>query len=162
MRNLTLIVFLVSLTACQHSVIDEVVDTNLESLASKQSETMQTVIDKKNEWKAKDISNYSFVWQNSCFCMREYTQPIKVHVSNGIIVEANYLDNGNKVGTEVKESIKTYDQIFALLEKYVGNAAKTSINYDDKWAVPKSIFIDRDERMADEEITLSLRDFKVL
>ena len=162
MRNIVLFVLLCLLAACQHSVIEDVGETSKESLKSVNTYAMQTVVDKKNEWQAKDISNYSFVWKNSCYCMQEYTQAIKVQVKNGVIDNANYLESGLEVGSEVRESIKTFEQVFAMLEKYVDKADKVSVSYDDEWSVPEKIFIDRDVRMADEEITLSLSDFEEL
>ncbi len=159
MRNFIILVLVCTLVACQHSKIDEIIKTSTDSVTSNNTFAMQTVVDQKNEWKAKGISNYGFVWKNTCYCLQEYTQAIKIQVKNGVIENANYLESGLEVGSKVRESVKTLDQVFAMLEKYVNKADKVSINYDDEWFVPKAIFIDRDKRIADEEITLSLSDF---
>lgn len=118
------------------------------------------------KWQAKKLKNYTFTMQRSCFCLPEYTTPMFVTVQDGKVVSAvtesliavPVSPNGNEadpVMVDVTQRGMTVDQLFNEVKQSIdNNAASIDVKYDSTWGYPRSISIDLDKRMADEEFAL--------
>ena len=123
------------------------------------------------KWQARKQQNYTFTLQRSCHCLPEHTTPMQVTVQNGKVISAttesltvgqdsqgNPVDN---VVIDVTDRALSIDQLFNEIKLAIDNkAAAVDIKYDPAWGYPRSIAIDLDKRMADEELAFTLSNFK--
>ena len=123
------------------------------------------------KWKARKQQNYTFTLQRSCHCLPEHTTPMQVTVQNGKVISAttesltvgqdsqgNPVDN---VVIDVTDRALSIDQLFNEIKLAIDNkAAAIDVKYDPAWGYPRSIAIDLDKRMADEELAFTLSNFK--
>jgi len=128
--------------------------TESETIIDYPSAEYQHFSENKKLWKSKNIKDYSFVIQKSCFCPQEEKRQITV--SDGIISEAKYIPS-NTVLDPNQEKINGYFNIIQdALDK---NAYKVTVTYDGTYGFPSNIAIDYNEQMADEEINYTLTHF---
>ena len=89
-----------------------------------------------------------------------------ITVNNGKIVSAvaeslmvEIKDDGSETTPkmmDVSDRAMTVDQLFNEIKQAIDNkAASVNVKYDASWGYPRSIYIDLDTRMADEEIALT-------
>jgi len=108
----------------------------------------------KKLWKIKNIKDYSFVIQKSCFCPHEEKKQITV--DDGIITEVKYIPSNTILGLN-QEKINGYFSIIQdALDK---NVHKLTVTYDEIYGYPSDIAIDHNEQMADEEVNYTLTHF---
>ncbi|MGS2723704.1 DUF6174 domain-containing protein [Porticoccus sp. GXU_MW_L64] len=113
-------------------------------------------------WQALNASNYDFDVQRSCFCTPEYTRPMRVSVRSGAVKSAVYTDDGTAVLAEVLKSVNTIDQWFAYIQKGQQRPfARLDLEFDPDKGYPTHIDVDEDERMADEEQQLTLKNLVI-
>ena len=121
--------------------------------------TPNTLYTNKEKWFNSSVVDYTYVFQISCYCIEESTRPKSVLVRNGLIVNVNN-ENFNE---ETHSYVLTINDLFYEIENATNQgAAKLDVNYDTKYGFPYYLFIDRYIRIADEEISYSVSDFKPL
>ena len=122
-------------------------------------ETISSFEANKEKWENASILDYSFVFQVSCYCTLEYTSPKAVSVRDGNIVTVNDL----AYSEEINRGVFQINDLFNEIEKaYNQNVAVLETTYDSFYGFPAKLYIDRDERIADEEIGYSISNFKPL
>ena len=122
-------------------------------------ETISSFEANKEKWENASILDYSFVFQVSCYCTVEYTSPKTVSVRSGNIVTVNDL----AYSEEIHRGIFSINDLFKEIEKASNqNVAVLETTYDSFYGFPTKLYIDRDERIADEEIGYSISNFKPL
>ena len=123
------------------------------------------------KWQARKQQDYTFTLQLSCHCSPDHTTPMQVTVQNGKVISAttesltvgqdsqgNPLDN---IVIDVAYRALSIDQLFNEIKMAIDNkAAAIDVKYDPKWGYPRSIAIDIDKRLADEELAFTLSNFK--
>ena len=103
----------------------------------------------RQRWAAAGLDAYEMTLRRSCFCpVPDYTGPFQVVVRDGA-VESVRLD-----GAEVDaERALTVDDLFALLdEAHRRGAVRVEAAFDAELGYPTSLYVDYDERIADEEV----------
>ena len=122
-------------------------------------EIIPTYLANKEKWENASILDYSFIFQVSCYCNEEYTLPKKVLVMGGEIVTVNNL----AYSKETHWGVFSINDLFNEIEKASNqNVALLETTYDSYYGFPTYIYIDRDERIADEEMGYSVTNFKLL
>ncbi len=122
-------------------------------------ETISSLEANKEKWENASILDYSFVFQVSCYCTVEYTSPKAVSVRDGNIVTVNDL----AYSEEIHRGIFSINDLFKEIEKASNQkVAVLETTYDSFYGFPAKLYIDRDERIADEEIGYSISNFKPL
>ena len=122
-------------------------------------ETISSFEANKEKWENASILDYSFVFQVSCYCAEEYTSPKAVSVRDGNIVTVNDL----AYSEEIHRGIFSINDLFKEIEKASNQkVAVLETTYDSFYGFPAKLYIDRDERIADEEIGYSISNFKPL
>lgn len=112
-------------------------------------------------WDVHGPSSYSFTWQKSCFCDAETTAPIRITVENGQITEAIFLETEAPVPAGIRAQLLTVDGLFATVQDAVDRDADSIVvSYDPNAGFPVSIAIDYEVNAADEELSISVRDFR--
>ena len=122
-------------------------------------ETISSLEANKEKWENASILDYSFVFQVSCYCTVEYTSPKAVSVRDRNIVTVNDL----AYSEEIHRGIFSINDLFKEIEKASNQkVAVLETTYDSFYGFPAKLYIDRDERIADEEIGYSISNFKPL
>ncbi|MBU2706706.1 hypothetical protein KCM76_12000 [Zooshikella marina] len=103
------------------------------------------------DWYKKDITNYSYIYTYSCFCI-DAGIPFRVDVLNNEVKNVVNTSTGAVVPEDRRGMFKTIDNLFAELMQANGNAHIINAKFDKRWSHPKSVYIDRHPQIADEEI----------
>ena len=113
----------------------------------------------KEKWENASILDYSFTLKVSCYCTEEYIRPKTVLVRHGEILKVNNI----AYSEEMHWGIFSINDLFKEIEKASNqNVAILETTYDSFYGFPTSLYIDRDERIADEEMGYSISNFKQL
>ena len=105
-------------------------------------------------WTDAALGGYTMTITRSCFCPPEYRGPYTVAVDGGEVASVTYEGRPAEVGEP-----PTVDALFALLESaYAEGAARVDVTYHDELGYPLELWIDRDERLADEEIGYAISE----
>jgi hypothetical protein len=111
----------------------------------------------KNKWEALGVDSYSFTLQISCFCTEETTRLKAVKIVNNQIT----LVNETPYNSDEHWGVMTISQLFDEIE----NAERDKVfllrvEYDQDKGFPNSVYIDREEMMADEEMGYTITNLK--
>ncbi|CAM3830443.1 DUF6174 domain-containing protein [Nocardioides marinus] len=112
-------------------------------------------------------ADYAFTLQVSCFCPYAAV-PVRVTVEGDRVVEAVFEKGGGRGGAKAGDPAPeffelTIDDIIAEAEAAEeAGAARVDVTWPEGGDYPTEVYIDRDERMADEEIGYTLSDVKVV
>lgn len=125
------------------------------------NDALQQLEKNRKLWESQGIDDYSFTLQRSCFCRGDDRRPIHIQVRDGKVVAAKFADTGEPLPPSMDYAKKTIPDLFnevaqAIKEK----AARLEVSYDPTYGFPTSIFIDRSELIADEEIGYSVSNFQ--
>jgi hypothetical protein len=113
----------------------------------------------RRQWQAQRLTSYDFRFQNQCFCAPAVTSPVILEVRNGSITGATRVDTGVRLGPETFLFYRTVDGIFDLISESIDEGAvQVDVQYDAARGYPLSVFIDRDQRIADEEVRIQTGD----
>lgn len=105
-------------------------------------------------WAEKGQETYTLTQQMSCFCVPDYTRPITYKVSDGIVQSGTilYADDNSAVASGVMIDLHTVVWAFDLIEAALDqHASSLTVSYDEATGYPKSISIDYEAMIADEE-----------
>lgn len=96
--------------------------------------------------------SYSYTYSNVCFCPVDVVAPVRISVRNGTIESIVVAADGTPVPRGRWELYETIDAVFAVIEDALDqDAARVDVTYDPALGYPRDVFIDYDERIADEE-----------
>lgn len=102
-------------------------------------------------WKNAHLSNYTYTYKKRCFCPPE--EDFVVTVQYGNVITASYFPSSDPVMPERLDSLMTVKELFQVIEKALTDeVAQLDVTYNAKLGYPERIYIDIDERMADEEM----------
>jgi hypothetical protein len=105
----------------------------------------------RKTWKAQGVASYTFELSVNCFCPP--TTSVKIVVRKGIPAKST---------AKALRPRATVPRLFRTIQEAIdGKVAKLVVSYG-KRGVPRSIYIDRDERIADEEVGYLIRRFAPL
>ncbi|QIR35544.1 hypothetical protein HCG51_01430 [Tolypothrix sp. PCC 7910] len=111
-------------------------------------------------WSQQRIRNYRYKVSRSCFCTEEARGPVTIEVRNGQTVSITD-KNGKKVNPELFQEYSTLPKVFNVIRDAIAKRASSmNVNYNKKLGYPTQINIDYNSQMADEELYLTIEDFK--
>lgn len=103
-------------------------------------------------WAAKGLRSYRFTLQKLAFTPPEYAQPVTITVRDGVAVDA-------------PEHLKPYDtveKLYATIQAaQEAKVASLTTEFSADGA-PRSIVVDVDTRLADDEYTLTITNLEAL
>jgi hypothetical protein len=138
-------------------------DTSSKVETSAQSPEERQLLAAEAKWQKNKPSHYSYILQRSCFCPKEYNQPIEIRVLNGVVQRANLPEEDSPLPAVRMDEALTINDLFATVHKAVDKkAAKINVQYDWHYGYPTSIAIDWDKMMADEETYFTAKYLKPL
>jgi Family of unknown function (DUF6174) len=105
----------------------------------------------RKAWKSRGVSSYTYRLSVNCFCPP--TTSVKLVVRNGFPAKSTPRNLRDQA---------TVPRLFRTIQQAIdAKAAKLEVTYGTR-GVPRAIYIDRDERIADEEIGYIVRGFAPL
>ena len=116
------------------------------------SDEQQLLNENRGRFSSMVGASYAYDYSNVCFCLVDTTRPVRVVVRDRQVVSVTSIDDGAPVPRERWGDYLTVEQIFdAIQEAFDQNAASVRAVYDERLGYPRDVFIDLDERLADEE-----------
>lgn len=115
----------------------------------------------KSLWDTQDIDTYTYVFQRSCECLPQDTAPKQVDVVDGMVVSVDG-QSASVDGQPLQAfaNIPTIDGLFDKIQQAIdSNPYRMNIQYDETLGYPSNMFIDYEEKLADEEFIVSAQHF---
>lgn len=115
----------------------------------------------RDRFASTGYSSYQMTVRRSCFCLEEYLGPFEVIVKNGSLVSVT---NVSGFGTDREPANQAMLTVAGLFDYIEGgfDSARMDVVFDKETGVPLSISIDRDFRMVDEEMSITVSSFSPL
>lgn len=126
--------------------------------------TREVMQQNRETWQIANFRHYSYQLRRSCYCTPEAREPVILEVvKDQGVVQARFARNNQPLSAELAFRKQTIDDLFDLIDKAIDrNAYRIKVDYHPEHGYPTSIFIDYDQRMADEETSLTVSDLKAL
>jgi len=123
------------------------------------SDTRQEELTKQyNLWKSKNVSNYSFILREVCFC--PISEKKKIHVTHNKIVDATFIPSNTVADRREIRELELIEGYFKIIQDAIDKKAyKITLSYDKKYGFPTSIDIAYNKGDVDEEIGYRLTHF---
>jgi len=110
-------------------------------------------------WSQRAPSSYSMTIFRGCECLPEMSGPATVSVVNGAV--SVHYTNGVSVPKTYIGAFPDVEGLFDLIDSAQKNHYyKVDVEYDSELGYPVTISLDGDKQMADDELGISVRDFK--
>lgn len=104
-------------------------------------------------WDDFEPAQYSYSVRRLCFCAPESIGPVRVLVTDGVVVDARYVASNDTVPTSYQSLFPPVEGLFDILEDaYDNEASDVDVTYDVQTGVPTEFFIDFIENAADDEL----------
>lgn len=147
MKKITLLILAFILSACSIRATTEF-DKNL------------------TKWQNAKVTHYRYNLFIGCFCAFTEEMPVTIEVNNGEIVSITSI-KGNVINPDdvPYESVKYYadmSQLFDQLKDSLDQADKVEVTYDPTYGFPTSIAIDQIKQAMDDELYITVDNFKIL
>lgn len=151
--------YLSVLTACTTPTPPPIENSKLElPVQSVEAKQLQAA---EKKWQQSRPTHYIYTLQRTCFCPREYNNPIEIRVLNGVVQKAMLPREGTPLPSVRMDEALTINNLFDIIHKAVDKkAAKIDVKYDWRYGYPSSIAIDWEKMMADEETYFTARDLR--
>lgn len=132
-------------------------EADIQTLTDTTPSDAQEALNKNSQkWADSGIKNYSYEFQRSCFCLPDYTRPIKTTVENGDIKSSHYANGDQEsVPDQFKENKQSVNSLFDTIQKAIDNGSQVDVTYDSKTGMPTKIVIDIDQMLLDGGETIT-------
>ncbi|SJM90309.1 exported hypothetical protein [Crenothrix polyspora] len=160
MKKLLLVpLYLSILTACttptQPHIENKKLELPVQSVEAKQLQAAE------KKWQQNQPTHYIYTLQRTCFCPREYNNPIEIRVLNGVVQKAMLPREGTPLPSVRMDEALTINNLFDVIHKAIDKkAASIDVKYDWRYGYPSSIAIDWEKMMADEETYFTARGLR--
>ncbi|MEB4591692.1 DUF6174 domain-containing protein [Candidatus Thiothrix sp. Deng01] len=115
----------------------------------------------RQKWESQPLADYSFTLQRSCFCRGDAIRPVNIEVADGKVASATFADTGEPLPEDLDYNKLTVNDLFDTIQQAITDgAARVDVSYDQQSGVPASIYIDRSEQIADEEVGFTISNFR--
>lgn len=111
--------------------------------------------DAERQWRALNLSSYSFYIEKQCYCTADARRLMRVDVRRSQIKNIYYADSGEKVADEIAKDVRNIEQWFDFIAKKQA-AHKLDVTYDPQFGYPLLIDMDYHPRMADDELRVEI------
>ena len=118
------------------------------------------LLEHQQRWAATNVNNYRYTVYQSCIGPDYCFKPHVVEVRDGVVVAITDERNGTQVNSQ---GFSTVDNLFAIIQEAIwNNHHEVAVAYDHKYGYPIRIWIDPQEQVASEEISLDVTAFEVV
>jgi Family of unknown function (DUF6174) len=109
-------------------------------------------------WKSKNIVNYAFTFQRSCFCPPEISKPTVLTVKNGVLTSAVYADGSGGAALTLFTDVAPLEKLFREIENAQKDGYAVTVVYDVTYGFPSSVSASKN--IPDASYTFTVTDFK--
>lgn len=114
-------------------------------------------------WQQHDIRHYRYRIIRQCFCLPAYTRPMWVTVAAGEVTGATYVDDRSPVPAKVVGQLRTVEEWFGkIAQAKDGSFHRIKLSFDHTLGFPREIWMDRSERVADDEQRIRIEQLEIL
>ena len=114
----------------------------------------------RRRWESYGVFDYDYTVQRHCFCGSEVTEPVRVRVRSGQVVDQRYISDGFPVPYQFRHLFPSVDGLFDLAEDAVfSEAYRLDVRYQSAYNFPREIDIDYRRNVADDEVYIESYDF---
>jgi Family of unknown function (DUF6174) len=114
-------------------------------------------------WASKNLSNYGYTLERSCFCPTEITKPMRLEVRNGGLSGIKYLDSGADVPTNFRPATFNIDAFFDLIDATQNRGGRVeNLKFDPTFGYPTQMNLDPIPSAVDDETAYKLTDLRAL
>lgn len=110
-------------------------------------------------WQNQGIKDYQFVLRMGCFCPAEYTNPVRITIRNGHIVDAVYTELNEPIPAQRRAQLPTLDELFDVAEDYAYSADSVTLHFDASYGFLSSLSVDQIKNAIDDELGYSMSEF---
>ena len=119
-------------------------------------EVRETLEDNKQKWLEAGLTHYRYTLERSCFCTEEARRPVDNTFDNGELTSVFHDGSKGEVPDSNQLNVK---DMFKLIDEALSRGADDiQVEYDSRLGYPTSIYIDYDQGLADEELSLTVRN----
>ena len=113
----------------------------------------------QERWEKSGIADYVYTGAWTCFCPEAYLAQTQVTVGGGKVTDVS--SAAQNIDTiPAPERFVPVEALFALIQNAITQgAARVEVSYDATHGYPSKLFVDYDERMADEEDLFVISSF---
>ena len=113
---------------------------------------LQTLRDRRRQFERQVGPNYVYEYRNVRFAIGPVVEPVRIRVRQGQIVSVESLSSGQAVPPDNWRYFETVEGVFRAIEDaHANGAASVQAAYDPRYGYPTNVYIDYDQRLADEE-----------
>lgn len=152
-QYLAALLFSLTLAGCGTVVSD--------ASAEKAALAPETLAQAQALWKDKNIVNYQVTIQQTCYCLSNLVQPMRVTVVDGKVMEVKGLEEPVENKGQLNTTRLTIAGLFEFISQAMQrNVHKLVVDYDAGYGFPRHIDYDGHEMIADDEYQYKLSDFE--
>ena len=114
--------------------------------------TMTLLLRAGSRWECSGISNYTYraAWQ--CFCSQEYVAEVDVSVLNDQVAGTEFVETSFTGEVPDPQRFGTVTDLFMFIEEAPEQGAvSVNVEFHPEFGYPTEVFVDYDDRIADEE-----------
>lgn len=112
-------------------------------------------------WDAREPVGYEIDVARSCFCLPDATRTVTIVVMGGEVQRRFYLDDGEDIDPAFAPSFTDVDGLFDYLDNVARrDPHQLEVEFDEAYGYPRRIVVDLDERMADDELVVTVLAFR--
>ena len=116
----------------------------------------------RSRWDRSRITSYTYIARWQCFCIQEYVAEVEVRIESGQSTSTSFVDSSFEGEVPDPERFGTVENLFShIAEAVAGEAARIDVEFHPETGYPTEVFIDQDERMADEEMGFTVTSLTV-
>ena len=110
-------------------------------------------------WERTRPEAYSFAVERICYCLVEWTGPVRILVEGDSVATRTYVDSGEPVPAQIAHFFPQVDSLFGILRSaYAQDAYDVRVTYHPTFGFPAEFFIDYDQLTADEELGMRITE----
>jgi hypothetical protein len=112
-------------------------------------------------WASKNLSNYSYTLQRSCFCEAGIAKAMRLEVRDGVLTSAKYADSGLAVPANFQPKTFKIEAFFDLIDSTRAKGGTVeNLEFDPIFGYPTKMKLDPIPQAVDDESFHSLSDLK--
>jgi Family of unknown function (DUF6174) len=114
-------------------------------------------------WASKNLGNYAYTLQRSCFCETGIAKAMRLEVRNGTLSSVKYVDSGLDVTENVRPNIFKIEAFFDLIDATLAKGGTIEpLSFDTAFGYPSRMNVDPIPDAADDGTDYFLSDLKAL
>lgn len=138
---------LATVSGCDHPIEPNIVEAPADA-----SEARRELTENRELFRTAVGTSYLYDYRNVCFCAPDSRIAVRVSVRHGTRVSVVALEDDAQIPPSRWREYLTVEEAFETIEQALDDgAASVRAAYDESLGYPRDVFIDFDERIADEE-----------